>query len=309
MNPLSRQGALCSSKAGPQTTISVILPTRNRQATIAAAARSVLGQSYAPLELLIVDDGSTDNTARIVSALDDPRIRYLPQARSRGAAAARNIGIEQARGEWIAFQDSDDRWHPDKLAHQIDALTHAGNQVSVCCHGFLRKNAARTIYIPKAGWHIRPGYRNYLKPLLFGSFITTQALLVKKELLTAVGGFDERLPRLQDWDLAIRLAAAADFIYLGYPLVDVSISADSISRQAHLLSAAFRIIVTKHRRLYAKHPVHYQAILMKMILFSMGTGQFGVMAEHLRALATAAAKWPQCLSGAVSTLIRRSLHN
>ena len=85
--------------------ISVIIPTYNRAGTLLAAAQSVLQQTYRDIELIIVDDGSTDDTSKVVSALQDGRVRYIPLGKNRGACAARNRGIDEAKGEYIAFQD------------------------------------------------------------------------------------------------------------------------------------------------------------------------------------------------------------
>src|ERR1043166_1854397 len=107
--------------AGPL--VSVVLPTYNRAHTLARAVRSVLAQSHRHLEIVVVDDGSTDATVALVQklALEDPRVRLVQQA-NRGPAAARNTGVRQARGEFVAFQDSDDEWLVEKLERQLAAL-------------------------------------------------------------------------------------------------------------------------------------------------------------------------------------------
>ena len=102
--------------------ISVIIPTYNRAGTLLAAAQSVLQQTYRDIELIIVDDGSTDDTSKVVSALQDGRVRYIPLGKNCGACAARNRGIDEAKGEYIAFQDSDDLWHSDKLEREFAFL-------------------------------------------------------------------------------------------------------------------------------------------------------------------------------------------
>ena len=102
--------------------VSVIIPTYNREATLKRAVESVLNQTYTDFELIIVDDGSTDNTRQLVENIHDDRITYYYVKINSGAAAARNYGIERAEGEYIAFQDSDDYWHSDKLEKQMKVM-------------------------------------------------------------------------------------------------------------------------------------------------------------------------------------------
>ncbi len=116
-------------KDGPL--VSVILPTYNRASLLVEAMESVLRQTYPHLELIVVDDGSTDDTAQQVHRFADPRIRYLRLDANRGVSHARNRGLQEARGELIAFQDSDDLWAPDKLARQVRAFLEADRPVGV----------------------------------------------------------------------------------------------------------------------------------------------------------------------------------
>ena len=102
--------------------VSVVIPAYNRAATIVAAIDSVLRQTWTDFELIVVDDGSTDGTLAAAAAVADPRLRLVPAPRNLGAAGARNLGVEEARGTWIAFQDSDDEWLPEKLAKQMARL-------------------------------------------------------------------------------------------------------------------------------------------------------------------------------------------
>ena len=111
--------------------VTVIIPTYNRAKTIERSINSVLSQSYSNLELIVVDDGSSDNTKSVVENIDDSRVRYIWQNNS-GACAARNNGINNARGEYIAFNDSDDTWKPNKLEKQLEVVTKTGADVVFC---------------------------------------------------------------------------------------------------------------------------------------------------------------------------------
>ncbi len=106
--------------------VSVVIPAFNRVGTIREAVKSVLSQSHADLELLVVDDGSSDGTMSALADMTDPRLRLLANPRNMGPGAARNTGIRAARGDWVAFQDSDDEWLPDKLAKQLARIAQTG---------------------------------------------------------------------------------------------------------------------------------------------------------------------------------------
>ena len=110
--------------------ISVVIPCYNRRDRILASVESVLGQSYGDLELIVVDDGSTDGTAALFENYPDRRLRFLRYERNRGACHARNYGAEHASGKYLAFQDSDDVWHRDKLEKQIHHIRETGADMS-----------------------------------------------------------------------------------------------------------------------------------------------------------------------------------
>ena len=113
-------------------TVSIILPTYNRVGSVQAAIHSVLAQTYIDYELIVVDDGSTDETASHVREIADPRLIYVLHPQNKGAAAARNTGMRMARGDYIAFLDSDDTWHPQKLEVQVEFLKNSPDQVGGC---------------------------------------------------------------------------------------------------------------------------------------------------------------------------------
>ena len=115
-----------SGMSDPAPPVSVVLPAFNRAASIAGALESVLRQTWRDFELIVVDDASTDGTREAVAAVRDPRLRLLASPANRGAAAARNLGIAAARGDWVAFQDSDDEWLPLKLEKQMARLLAPG---------------------------------------------------------------------------------------------------------------------------------------------------------------------------------------
>jgi glycosyltransferase involved in cell wall biosynthesis len=238
--------------------VTVVLPTYNRAGPIGRAIASVLEQSYTNLEVIVVDDASSDSTAEVVGAFTDPRLRYLRHRENKGGAAARNTGIEAAGGELIAFQDSDDAWLPEKLAKQVPLFQR--REVGVVYTGlWVLKDGDKT-YFPANTVAKREG--DIHSELLKGSFIGTPTLCVRKECFKKAGAFDERLPRLQDWELLIRLSKHYTFGLVDEPLVLAYLGKDNISANSKALLAAQTMILEKH----------YDDF--------MGAGQ-GVLGKHL----------------------------
>ena len=171
--------------------VSVVIPAYNRAATIGAAIDSVLRQTFTDFELVVVDDGSTDGTLAAARAVTDPRLRVVAAPHNLGAAGARNLGVAEARGTWIAFQDSDDEWLPEKLARQMARLATPapegagwGAGWGGCYCGLLTVGAldarpgARTTlrYVPDPAVTRVEG--DILEPLLVRNMISTQTLVV-----------------------------------------------------------------------------------------------------------------------------------
>jgi glycosyltransferase involved in cell wall biosynthesis len=237
--------------------VSIILPTYNRAQLIGRAIQSVLDQTYQDFELIIVDDGSKDNTADI-SDFKDKRIRYIRHEKNKGANAARNAGIKMARGEYIGFQDSDDEWLPEKLEKQMRVFKTASADVGVVYTGFWRIEEDRKMYIPSP--EIKQKEGNIHTELLHRNFVTTQAVVIMRECFNKAGLFDEFLPRLQDWELFIRIAKHYSFRCIDEPLLISYFTSKSISANQEALISAHLYILEKHyndlrldKRLLAYH--------------------------------------------------------
>ena len=184
-------------------TVSVVIPTYNREQLIGRSIKSVLSQTYQDFEIIIVDDGSTDNTEEVVSSFNDERIRCVRHGTNKGEAAARNTGIKVARGEYIASQDSDDEWLPGKLAKQIELFENTLSKVGVVYTGFWKIENNEKTYIPFSWVNQREG--DIHKELLKGNFIGSPATLVRKECFKKAGMFDEKLSHLVDWEMWLRI--------------------------------------------------------------------------------------------------------
>ena len=129
--------------------ISIIIPTYNREYTLLFSIKSVLNQTYKNFELLVVDDGSEDDTESLVKKISDPRVRYIRHKKKLGANSARNTGIMASKGNYIAFNDSDDEWLPEKLMKQVLAMVFSGKTVKVAFSGLTRIRMNGNQYIPK----------------------------------------------------------------------------------------------------------------------------------------------------------------
>lgn len=217
--------------------VSVIIPSYNRARTLERAVNSILFQSYSDLEVIVVDDGSTDDTERLVRAIADPRVRYLRLGGNSGACRARNAGLKMARGAYIAFQDSDDEWLAGKLERQMaEARIAEVFEASVCVFH------TKIMYVSE-GTHNNIGHRvlcvpslqeglskqDLLRAIHKDSLISTQTLLLTRAALDKIGGFDEALVNNNDWDFAIRLVENSHPVFIDEPLVMTYLQADSIS--------------------------------------------------------------------------------
>lgn len=223
--------------------ISVIIPTYNRRELLLRAVQSVLRQTEEALECIIVDDASTDGTAEAVAALDDPRIRYEHLAQGSGACAARNRGIDLARGEYIAFQDSDDVWHADFLSRQLAFLRAQEADIAVCSMNRVC-----------GGVSVRfPAYEEPVcitaELLLRENLCSTQCLLGRAEVFRRLR-FDEEMPRLQDWELMLRAAERYRVWLQPAVLADVYVQPDSLSAQpGKLLQALTTLYLRYHSKI------------------------------------------------------------
>ena len=242
------------SRISRDSSVSIILPTYNRAHLLPRAILSVLDQTYQNFELVIIDDASTDETSQVVKDFDDPRIQYIRHERNQGASAARNTGIKASRGEYIAFQDSDDEWLPEKLERQMNAITHAPPEIGVVYSSFWQiRDNNKSVYPPRIRKlaSLLPSKVRRLEgdihdALLRGNLVTTQAALVRKTCFEKAGMFDERLPRFQDWELWLRVSKHYHFKFIDDPLLFVYPIPDSISTDSDKLIEAFKLILDIH---------------------------------------------------------------
>ena len=184
-------------------TVSVVIVTYNKADTIAAAIDSVLAQTYQDLEVLVVDDGSTDETAARVKGYGD-RVRYLPKTNG-GTGSARNVGIANARGRFIAFLDGDDLWLPTKLEIQLAVFEREPHILAVQCSAYCVDNTLQAFEARRCD----PRRDTVTDFLLFRNLPAfSSAIVVRRECFERIGGFGTDLVILSDWDMACRIAHA-----------------------------------------------------------------------------------------------------
>ena len=243
--------------------ISVIIPTYNRAHIISRSIKSVLCQTYQDFELIIMDDGSTDNTEEIVKYFDDSRIRYIRRKiNSGGPVIPTNEGIEAARGEYIAIQDSDDEWLQEKLEKQIKVFEDTTPNVGIVYTDMWRVSEDGK---KKKYWRshrIMPEdgiiYKQALGYRVAG--IGTQTLMIRKACFKKAGLFDERLRMLIDTELLIRMSKYYHFYHIGEPLVNYFMTSKSLVYDNNSLVAARKMILETYfedikgnNKLLAKH--------------------------------------------------------
>lgn len=214
--------------------VSVITPTYNRGDKISCAIESVLEQTYDDFEHLIVDDASTDNTKEVVEGFGDSRIRYIRHENNKRQAAARNTALGIAEGKYVAFLDSDDEWHPNKLEEQVKWFKGRGkNWVGVYCDGRTNRDSwLKEMVTSLFPYEIRKnGQQDLIRDILTmqGNISAGSSLMVQTEIAREIGGFDESLPRHEDLDFTIRILKQGKLGYIDKELFIVHESGDPSS--------------------------------------------------------------------------------
>jgi len=203
--------------------VSVVIPTYNRAETVRRSIDSVLDQSYCPIEVIVVDDGSTDATRNVLQSYGD-RIRYIQQENS-GPSVARNNGVSMSNGELIAFLDSDDTWKPTKIAGQVRMILAGGERVPCCiCNALLINvdgSAITSFELSDVMSNLEEGF--WMNPVMILAtrfIIFNQAIMIRRDAFEKVNGFKPEMQLLEDYDLAIRLSMLGPWAFIAEPLVE-----------------------------------------------------------------------------------------
>ena len=221
----------------------VVIPTKNRWRLLARTLDSALGQDGVALEVIVVDDGSTDETPQRLATFGDERVRVIRHESSRGVAAARNAAIGQAHGEWLAFLDDDDLWSPEKLRVQIAAAREreadwAYSSAVIVDEHLVVKDLIEAPPPERMIERVLP-----YNPIPAGA----SNVIARRDVVREVGGYDESFHQLADWDLWIRLAAAGRAAACPEPLIAY------VQHSGAMLLADRRGVVAEFDQLAEKH--------------------------------------------------------
>lgn len=210
-------------------TVSVIINCFNSDAYLRAAIDSVYKQTFSDWEIVFFDNNSTDNSASIALSYDE-RIRYYKNDRTVLLGEARNLAIDKARGEYIAFLDCDDMWLPEKLSLQLEQI----NKLSIRPIGFCYTDAMR---VDQRGNHLLSYSHekklcdgNVYRELIYSSFIACSSCMVKKEVFDRVGLFDPSFHYVEEWDLWLRIAKVYDLALVDRKLTEIRVHGGNVSR-------------------------------------------------------------------------------
>lgn len=250
--------------------VSVIIPTHNRREQLRATVQTVLAQQFQDFEVIVCDDGSTDGTEAMIRSLPDSRIRWLGGPRSGGPAAPRNRGIQAARGQWYAFLDSDDQWHPQKLSAQV-AVAERDDLRMCCTNAQILRNGKLSIdtYFPRSDDRLLT-----FRDLLRVNRVICSSMLVHRSVLRQVGGFPEGREFLAIEDYALWLACSmVDRIrYLSEPLTiyrdepEQSLRASAVHSGEVRKRCVLREVLRRTCRI-RRHRILYQMQLLAAGLF------------------------------------------
>jgi glycosyltransferase involved in cell wall biosynthesis len=244
---------IADQSGAPTPTVSVVVPVYNGGRSIRQTLTSVLAQTRSDIEVIVVDDGSTDDTAEIVRTFTrrDSRVRLLRQSNG-GVAAARNRGIREARGDFVAPIDADDVWLPEYLERQVAALEAGGPAVTFCYAGFFRLDEAnRVMQLPRGHGAPSADYISLLRRNLVGC---GSATVFRRDAVLAVGGYDESLRArhaqgCEDWKLILMLASRSTGTSVADPLVGYRDRPDAMSKNLESMRASFLLVIEEMRQI------------------------------------------------------------
>lgn len=243
-------------------TVSVIIPTYNRACFLRSAIASVINQTFQDFEIIIVDDGSKDNTQSLVQELEDERIRYVRHETNRGEAKARNTGVLNSSGEYIAFLDDDDEWFPDKLQRQLNLLQSADSSVGGVYTGYVAIDAVEGRTLRECAPEKRG---NIYKDLAAGNVIGgPSTVLLRMECFKKLGLFDETIPWGLDYDMWIRIAEKYGFECIKEPLVKYYYHEDQISNFTEMRIKGKEALLKKHKIYFSENPIVHSSHLLEI---------------------------------------------
>jgi len=254
--------------------VSVIIPAFNRIELLGRAVSSALNQTHHDIEVLVVDDGSQEDVKAALGAYDDVRLSYHRRDDNRGISAARNYGISLSKGKYLAFLDSDDAWKQDKIATQMERFELKGAQYKVCYTNreIIDDTTGKCVMITD---YCKEG--DILSDLLFEPKMATSSLMVQRDLMNEIGGFDERIHWGEDWDLYLRLTQHTPFACVKealtlYHLHDKGRVTDNLDRNP-VIAESLAIIYENNKPLFQRDRQAWGKMLVMIGYYQASSGQ------------------------------------
>ena len=285
--------------------VSVIIPTHNRANLLPRSINSVLSQTYKNLECIVVDDGSNDNTHKVVADIKDDRLIFLQHDKNKNASVARNTGIKHAKGDLIAFLDDDDEWLPTKLEKQVPLIQSLTPDVGMvyCWMDYYDKNG-------KLISEVHPTLRGYIFPNVLDAqrIGGCPTLIVRREVIDLIGGFDESLPRGNDGDFIRRVCRKYEVDFIPEVLVKIYIKhcfkriSDNKEDSIRNIIKSLEIRFIKFEEDLNKYPREFASIYA---MIGLRYSQIGEVKRSITNSVKAIMKSP--LSGRVYFIILRSI--
>ena len=278
--------------------ISVIIPTYNAAKYIEETLQSVINQTYNNIEIIVVDDGSTDQTEAILQSYKDPRLVYIKQANSGGPAKPRNTGIAASKGEYIAIFDSDDLMTPNKLSIELEALKRTPNS-AFCCSNYSMIDDKGCL-ITADLWETNKAYQKLNKTrkdsfgnilfrpgeivnsILLHNFIASSSMLIRKNVFQSLGGFDETLQNTDDYDMWLRMSPLYSCICVPQALHHYRVREGNItSRGIHKLADGRTTVLKRHINKSSEKSttLHVKKIIAK---YQTGAGYYYFQRQDLK---------------------------
>lgn len=244
--------------------ISVIIPTFNRGKIIKKVITSSLNQTYKDIEVIVIDDGSTDNTEKVINKINDKRLKYIKLEKNKGVCNARNIGIKEATGEYIAFQDSDNIFYKNKLEKQLNNLIKNKADLDFCKVCVVNKK--EKMIFPTEEIETSLMKNTLLDELCKGNFIDTNTILIKKTIMDEYL-FDPNTASCEDYDLLLRVSTKIKISHTKEVLVDNIIQSNSISMVNDIVKKAVISMIIKDYKMTPKQKEIFHNGLMNLIIY------------------------------------------
>jgi glycosyltransferase involved in cell wall biosynthesis len=260
--------------------VSVIIPTYNRKEEIVPTLKSVLNQNFASFEVIVVNDNEDEKVVlNILNQLSDDRIKYLKNQRRKGANGARNTGLENARGKYVAFLDDDDLWNMDKLEKQIRKFDESVDNVGFVYSGFevisrIDPTFSKKILPSKKG--------DVFSNMIQRNFVGSPTPLIKKSVFSKSGYFDENLLSAQDWELWIRMSAVTHFEYVDEVLAKYVVHGDQLSIDFNKKRNSIEYILQKHKGLYDRDKTALALNYKKIAVIYFMTGDLNTCRHNIK---------------------------